>query len=52
MQVSHSGLARQTVQMQRQLNQHALGKVADGGNEQRARRQAGVFDDFSDVFVC
>ena len=50
-QVLGAGLARQQIQMQGQLHQHALLEIANRGDEHRAARQARVFHDFWNVFV-
>ena len=51
MQVGHLRLARQQVQVHGQLHQHALAKIAHGGHEHRAARQARVAHDLRQVLV-
>ena len=51
-QVGGPGLARQQVQVQRQLHQHALAEIAHRRREDRAARHAGVAHDFRQVLVA
>jgi hypothetical protein len=50
-QVGRGGLAGQSVEMERQLHEHALREVADRGNEDGAAHQACVLHDFRQMLV-
>ena len=49
--IRHFGLARQVVQKQGQLHQHALSEIANRGQENGAACQAGVLHDLGHVLV-